>query len=99
MAEAWQIKYGDSIVGFESLVELPRSGEAYRLAGWTEVGQTHGFTCKRVAGKGSDGWGGNVFGTQRILRPKRVFCKHHSTAPQPIMETTIVTEASYALAV
>jgi len=43
----WEKKYGDRVLGFESLVELPRSGECYRRDGWIEVGITQGQTCKR----------------------------------------------------
>ena len=58
IARDWKAKYGDSVIGFESLVELPRTGEVYLRDGWTEVGITKGQTCKRVAGKGGDSWTG-----------------------------------------
>lgn len=74
IAEDWKEKYGDDVLGFESLVELPRSGEIYKRDGWTEVGITKGETCKRVGGKGSDSWGGKRVWDTRNLRPKRVFC-------------------------
>ena len=45
----WADKYGDDVVGFETLVELPRIGELYRRAGWDEVGVTKGYSCKRIA--------------------------------------------------
>ncbi len=70
----WFNKYGDLVIGFESLVEIPRTGECYRRAGWTEVGQTKGYTCKRVAGKGSDSWSGKRIWCTSELRPKRIFC-------------------------
>lgn len=72
----WEEKYGDSVVGFETLVEKPRTGELYRRAGWTVVGETVGYTCKRVSGKGSDGWTGKrVWNTNKDeLRPKIVLC-------------------------
>jgi len=70
----WPAIYGDAVAGFETLVELPRTGEIYRRDGWTEVGLTKGLTCKRVAGKSTDGWSGRrVWGTGT---PKRVFCRH-----------------------
>jgi hypothetical protein len=50
----WFQKYGDEVKLFESLVELPRTGEVYKRDGWQEVGETKGYTCKRVAGKGTD---------------------------------------------
>lgn len=71
----WFEKYGDKVIGFESLVELPRTGELYRRCGWVEVGQTKGFTCKRIAGKGSDSWTGKRIWNTKDLRPKIVFCK------------------------
>lgn len=70
----WKEKYGDILVGFETLVELPRTGECYRRAGWEEVGVTKGYTCKRVGGKGSDSWGGKRVWDTKNLRPKRVLC-------------------------
>ena len=71
----WQTKYGDCVIGFESLIELPRTGEVYKRDGWTEVGITKGQTCKRVAGKGSDSWTGKRVWDTKNLRPKRVFVK------------------------
>lgn len=71
----WLTKYGDCVIGFESLIELPRTGEAYKRDGWTEVGLTKGQTCKRVAGKGTDGWSGKRVWNTENLRPKRVFVK------------------------
>ncbi len=71
----WYSKYSDKVVGFETLIELPRTGELYRRAGWTRVGQTKGFTCKRIAGHGTDKWSGKrVWNTDKdSLRPKWVF--------------------------
>lgn len=54
----WEQKYGDSVIGFETLVELPRTGELYRKAGFHEVGITIGYQCKRIAGTGTDSWSG-----------------------------------------
>ena len=81
----WQAKYGDRVIGFESLIELPRTGEAYRRDGWTEVGITKGQTCKRVAGKGSDSWTGKRVWDTKNLRPKRVFVRSVDTAVQPTL--------------
>jgi hypothetical protein len=67
------MKYGDVPIGFESLVELPRSGEVYKRDGWTEVGVTKGQTCKRIAGKGTDSWTGRRVWDTKNLRPKRIF--------------------------
>lgn len=74
VARDWEAKYGDRVVGYESLIELPRTGECYRRAGWTEVGQTVGYTCKRAGGKGTDSWTGKRVWDVKNLRPKRVFC-------------------------
>lgn len=72
VAEDWLRKYGDPVIGFETLVELPRTGECYRRDGWTEVGVTKGYTCKRVAGKGTDSWSGKRVWDMVNLRPKIV---------------------------
>ena len=75
VSKDWSQKYGDSVLGFETLVELPRTGEVYKRDGWTEVGLTKGQTCKRVAGKGTDNWTGKRVWDTVNLRPKRVFCR------------------------
>ena len=71
----WKSKYGDDVIAIETLVELPRTGECYRRAGFQEIGQTKGYTCKRVAGNGTDGWTGKRVWDTKNLRPKRVFMK------------------------
>lgn len=71
----WEEKYGDNIIGYETLVELPRTGDCYKKDGWYLVGQTKGFTCKRSAGKGTDNWSGKRVWNTENLRPKLVFCK------------------------
>lgn len=75
-AKDWKIKYGDTCVGFETLVEKPRMGDLYLRAGWSLIGETKGYTCKRVGGIGSDGWTGKrVWNTSlEHLRPKNVLC-------------------------
>jgi len=80
----WTNKYGDPVIGFESLVEKPRTGELYLKAGWTLVGETKGYTCKRVSGKGTDSWTGKrVWNTNSDdLRPKLVFCFKPDTPPK-----------------
>lgn len=72
----WEDEYGDSVMGWETLVELPRTGELYRRDGWTEVGQTKGYTCKRVAGESTDSWTGKRVWDTKNLRPKRVFLRN-----------------------
>lgn len=69
----WKERYDDEVLLFESLVELPRSGECYRRDGWTLDGQTKGFTCKRGPGKGTDSWSGKRVWDTTNLRPKLVF--------------------------
>lgn len=71
----WYDKYKNSVTGFESLVELPRTGEIYKRDNWDEVGQTVGYTCKRIAGQGTDSWTGQRVWNTENLRPKRVFCR------------------------
>jgi hypothetical protein len=71
----WRTHYGDEVLGWETLVELPRTGELYLRDGWTHVGETKGFTCKRTAGKGTDSWGGKRVWDTKHLRPKRVFVR------------------------
>lgn len=78
----WEDRYGDKPVGFESLVELPRTGELYTRCGWTQVGITKGFTCKRVGGMGH--YAKDIYTGLRVwdythLRPKLVFCKKIET--------------------
>ena len=74
VARDWQNKYGDKVIGFETLIELPRTGLLYKKAGWTLVGQTKGYTCKRVAGNGTDCWTGSRVWDTNNLRPKWVYC-------------------------
>lgn len=69
----WLKKYNDIVVGFETLVEPPRTGESYLRAGWTLLGQTRGFTCKRIAGKGGEPYDGIRVWNTDTLRPKLVF--------------------------
>lgn len=72
----WKAKYGDDCAGFETLVEKPRTGELYLRAGWSVVGETKGYTCKRIAGTGTDNWTGKrVWNTNPDeLKPKVVLC-------------------------
>lgn len=77
----WEERYKDKVIGFESLVELPRTGAIYKADNWTVVGQTKGFTCKRVSGteKGVYSGGKRVWNTNiNELKPKLVFCKLES---------------------
>jgi hypothetical protein len=68
-------KYGNKVLWLETLVELPRTGELYRRAGYSCTGQTKGYTCKRVGGVGTDTWSGKRVWDTENLRPKLVFVK------------------------
>lgn len=76
-AADWKAFYGDDVIGFETLVEKPRTGELYLRSGFSQVGETIGYTCKRVGGVGSDSYGGRrVWNTDAAqLRPKIVLCR------------------------
>lgn len=82
----WSEKYGDDVLGFETLIELPRTGELYRRDGWEQVGVTKGYTCKRVSGSlegqvgdyktsGRDSWSGRRVWDTKNLRPKLVLVR------------------------
>lgn len=74
----WINRYGGTVIGFETLVELPRSGAMYKADNWSLVGQTKGFTCRRISGteKGLFRGGKRVWNTNEDeLKPKLVFCK------------------------
>lgn len=76
--QEWYYKYRNLVIGLESLVELPRTGECYIKAGWELVGQTVGYTCKRTSDKlgiGSDSWHGKRVWNTDSLKPKLVFVK------------------------
>ena len=73
----WFTKYGDVVKGIETLVEKPRSGELYLKAGFKAVGETIGYTCKRIGGKDStESIGGKRIWNRdkSMLRPKIVLC-------------------------
>jgi hypothetical protein len=72
----WLDSYGDDVRWHETLVELPRTGDCYRRDGWSLVGQTKGYTCKRTAGKGTDSWSGRRVWDTDNLRPKLVLVRY-----------------------
>tara|TARA_R100001086_G_scaffold128117_1_gene66341 strand:+ start:137 stop:682 length:546 start_codon:yes stop_codon:yes gene_type:complete len=74
--EDWLIKYGDKVIGFESLIEPPRTGALYKKDGWVLVGKTHGYTCKRISGneKGMFKYGKRIW-DRKNLKPKLIFCR------------------------
>lgn len=75
IVQDWLAKYGDQVMGFETLVELPRTGDCYKRDDWTLTGQTIGYTCKRGGGQGTDAWSGKRVWDTKNLRPKLVFCR------------------------
>lgn len=85
LEEIFVIFYNDEPIGFESLVELPRTGECYRRAGWQKVGITKGYTCKRIGGKSTDSWTGRRIWNKNELRPKLVYCYKISKYKRPII--------------
>ncbi len=78
----WYTKYSDVAIGVETLVEKPRTGELYLKSGFTLIGETKGYTCKRIAGKGTDNWTGKrIWNTDKdSLRPKLVFAYRYPDA-------------------
>lgn len=74
-ADDWYSKYGDEALGWETLVEPPRTGELYLRDGWVQTGVTKGFTCRRVGGTGSDSWSGKRVWDTQNLRPKLVLSR------------------------
>ena len=71
----WKEKYGDEIVGIETLVELPRKGELYLKDKFEIIGITKGYTCKRVSGKSTDSYTGRRVWNHTDLKPKLVLAK------------------------
>lgn len=78
ISQDWYDKYQDKVIGFETLVELPRTGDLYKRAGFSYVGRTIGYTCKRTKGKGTDTWSGKRIWDTTNLKPKLVFCKKNT---------------------
>ena len=71
----WKEKYHDKVIGFETLIELPRKGECYRRDKWEPISITDGYTCKRLGGQGTDSWSGKRVWNTTHLRPKLVYCR------------------------
>lgn len=72
----WEERYKDKVIGFETLVELPRSGSMYKADNWDYVGTTKGYTCRRIGGKDkTEKFGGVRVWDKEHLKPKLVFCK------------------------
>ena len=72
----WFEKYGNKVIGFESLIEPPRTAELYKKDKWIYLGKTKGFTCKRVPGKekGIFKYGKRIW-DYKNLRPKLVYVR------------------------
>lgn len=73
--EDWFKKYNNIVLGFESLIEPPRTGQSYMRCGWKKIGTTMGYTCKRIAGRGTDSYTGQRIWHTNELKPKLIFCK------------------------
>jgi hypothetical protein len=79
----WQATYGDEVVGFETLVQIPRTGEVYRRDGWSLVGETKGFSCRRVGGTNpTESFDGRRVWTFDPSKRKLVFCRWASDETQ-----------------
>lgn len=74
----WFERYNNKVTAFEALVELPRTGEIYKRSGFSYLGTTHGYGCKRPGtsshGRTDSYTGMRVWDTVN-LRPKLVFGK------------------------
>lgn len=73
----WKEKYYDKVIGFETLIELPRKGECYQRDHWVPISVTDGYTCKREGGTGTDSWSGKRVWDRVNLKPKLVLCRKH----------------------
>jgi hypothetical protein len=71
----WYLKYGNTILGYETLVELPRTGDCYKKDGWVLLGTTKGYTCTRIPGNGFEKFSGRRIWDTKNIRPKLVFGK------------------------
>lgn len=48
----YEESYGERLIGLMTFVEPPRDGKCYQASGWTYVGETKGFSCKRGGREG-----------------------------------------------
>ena len=86
IVEDWQKLYEDRVIGFETLVELPRTGSIYKADNWTLTGTTKGYTCRRVGGNSdSEKFGGVRVWDYDNLKPKLVFCKLNTYRPEVVI--------------
>ena len=75
ISEDWKLKYSNSVIGFESLIEPPRTADLYKKDKWTYLGRTKGYTCKRVSGKETGKYSGKRIWDYNNLRPKLVYAR------------------------
>jgi hypothetical protein len=75
ISQDWYEKYNDTVLGFETLVELPRTGECYKRDGWEQIGQTKGYTCRRGGGNEVGRFTGERVWNYTDLRPKLVLVR------------------------
>ena len=76
IVDDWQYFYKSPVIGFETLIELPRTGALYKADNWTYVGTTKGYQCRRVGGvSASEKFGGVRVWDYVNLKPMLVFCK------------------------
>ncbi len=71
----WYVRYGDIPRAIETLVQPPRTGEAYLRVGYSQVGMTKGFTCERVKDETNKKWGTTKKWDYSNPQPKLVFEK------------------------
>ena len=72
----WLNKYGNKVIGYESLIEPPRTADLYKKDKWIMVGKTHGYTCRRIPGKEKGLFKtGKRLWDRKNLKPKLVFCR------------------------
>lgn len=83
VVEDWVKFYEEDVIGFETLVELPRTGALYKADNWIYTGTTKGFTCRRVGGNSdTEKFGGVRVWDYDNLKPKLVFCKLNNFHPE-----------------
>ena len=76
VAEDWERKYGDEVLGFETMVLPPRTGACYKKDRWTYVAMTKGFLCKRVPGEeGGSGYSGKRTWKYNPDERKLILCR------------------------
>ncbi len=79
----WKRIYGDDVIGYETLIELPRTGECYLRDGWVVTGETKGERIKTVRGKYKFA-GVNRFVMRDNLKPKLVMCRTVDSIADPL---------------